>query len=275
MKYLKRLIPVMLSAVVLFFSACGQTGQSDADAMFREAKSSAYKIKSCVSTVESVLSFTANGTPYSFRSSGELTYHATPFALKSKQTAENSGKTNKTETYTVSQNDTINFYCKTDGEWQKADVSDMDTAVSAQINMVKLMNEAKVQRYIRKTTLESKTVHKIELLFQKDVLQSTIETIVTATGMANGSKTIVHTLMDSASPVYGYCYIDTETGQPVRIELDLTETIHDIFNKIDGGSVDIHVSECSLTENLQKIDSAPGITLPADAADASSVQALG
>ena len=106
-------------------------------------------------------------------------------------------------------------------------------------------------------------------------LRSTIENIVTASGMAGDSKTIVQTLLNSAPPVYGYGYIDTDSDRLVRIELDTSQILDQVFQNIDGSSVTIHVTKSIISGDISNIGRAPAVALPEDAKAASSVQACG
>ena len=131
------------------------------------------------------------------------------------------------------------------------------------------------QKYVRETEIGSQKVHKVELKLKNEVLRSTIENIVTASGMGNGSKTIVQTLLDSAPAIYGYCYLSIDSGKLVRLELDATDAVNLIFQSIDGNPVKITVSKCEMSGDFSGIDSTSAVVLPGDAKSASSVQAEG
>ena len=274
MKRVNRLFPIIFSLVtVLLFSSCAHG--PDAGVLLREAKSNANSIQSCDANISQDLIFTANGAQHIFSSSNDITYILEPFALKSVQQIQNDNTSIHQETYTVTENGKLYFYCKPNGIWQKTDAGNLDTSPIAQVDLLRLLNRSENQKYVRETTLDSHNVHKIELKLSNELLRNAVEQIVTVTGMADSSSTVVQTLLNSAPDLYGYCYIDTDTGNLVRIEATLTDAVNQIFQKIDGGSISVHVTKCTLVGNISDIDTASAISLPDDAKNASSIQAYG
>lgn len=271
---LRKIAILSLAAGLLFFtSAC--TNQPDAGVLVHEAQSDSAKMKSCSASMENTLIFKADNSQHSYHSTNQLDFHASPFAVKSLQTSQNDSASDKSENYTVTENGQIDFYCKSASGWQKTSPGNMDTSPAAQIEILHLLDNVKDQKYVRDTEIDSQKVHKIELTLKSEVLRPFVENIVTASGIGGDSKTIVQTLLDSAPPVYGYCYINTENGKLVQLEMNAADAVNQIFQNIDGNTVKITVSKCSLSGTLSKIDSAPGVTLPAEAKSASSVQAQG
>ena len=273
MVHWKRLCAVLTAASALLLVAC--SSNPDAGVMVREAKSGISGMKNCTASVSSTLIFTVNGTRHSFQTTNDTDYNASPFALKSSLTSNNDGSTNKNVTYTVTENGKIGFYCKSATGWQKSQVQNMDTSAAAQISMLQMLSNVDDQKFVRQTAIGSQKVQKIELKLKSEVLRSTIENIVTASGMGNGSKTIVQTLLDSAPTIYGYCYLGVDSGKLVRLELDAADPVNQIFRNIDGSTVQIIVEKCVTTGDLSKIDSTPAVVLPQEAKDASSVVAQG
>lgn len=272
MKFSKLCLTALIAAAICSLCACG--GQTDAGVLYREAKNSAGGMKSCVATINRTLAFTAGGKKYSVNSSGTITYAAKPFALKSVQTSQNGDASDRNESYTVTQDGALWYYCETDGVWQKTSADGLDTSPLVQIDILRLLEDADSPKYVRKTTYNSQSVHKIEFKLNSEALRSAIESITNSTGMAENSKTIVQTLLDSAPSVYGYCYINTDSGQIVHVETDMTEAMGEIFKNIDGG-VKVDISTCKISGDITKISSAPKVTLPADAANAGTVKSYG
>lgn len=273
MKFLKRFSALAAVAALCLLTSC--SGQADAGMLVREAKANAESMKSCSADISNTLSFTADGKQHTFRSTSHVVYTADPFAVKSVLSADNDGTADNSETYTLSEDGGLSFYCRTASGWQKTGAEDMDTSPFAQVDVLNLLDNVADQKYARETTVGSQKVHKIELQMKSEVLRSTIENVVTASGMGGGSTTIVQTLLDSAPAVYGYCYIGVDSGKLVRLELDETEVVNRIFQNIDESPVEIKVSDCRISGNLSKIDSAPPVVLPNAAKSASSVQAQG
>lgn len=273
MKLLKRLSVLMAAAAVCLLASC--SGQADAGVLVRETKSDAGTMKSCSAAISNTLVFTANDSQHTFQSSSNVIYAANPFAVKSVLTSNNDGKNDKSETYTVTENGGLSFYCKTASGWQKTGAENLDTSPFSQIDTLRLLNNVEDQKYVRETTIGSQKVHKIELKLKSEVLRSTIENIVTASGMGGNSSTIVQTLLDSAPTVYGYCYIGMDSGKLVRLELDETDVLNQIFQNIDGSSVTVKISKAQISGDLSNIDSAPKVVVPDEAKTASSVQAQG
>lgn len=273
MTFGKRLSICAVSTALCFVFGC--SSKQDADVLFREARSNAEQIQSCEATFGSTLIFTANGTQHTFQSSDESTYAAKPFALKSTQSYQNDGTRGKSESYTVTENGGLWFYCKSASGWQKTGAQNLDTSPFSQIDILGLLNNVKSEKYVRETTLDSRKVHKIELELNSDVIRGTIENIVTATGMAENSKTIVQTLLNSSPALYGYCYIGTDSGEPERLELDATDALNQIFQNIDGSNIKISVSKYEISGDIAKINQTRPITLPEEAKNAQSVQAFG
>lgn len=269
----KRICAVLTAVSALFLVSC--SSNPDAGVLVREAKSGISGMKNCTASVSSTLIFTVNGTRHSFQTTNDTNYNASPFALESSLSSNNDGSSNKSVTYTVTENGKIGFYCKDATGWQKSQVQNMDTSAAAQISMLQMLSNVDDQKFVRQTVIGSQKVQKIELKLKSEVLRSIIENIVTASGMGNGSKTVVQTLLDSAPTVYGYCYIGVDSGKLVRLELDAADPVNQIFHNIDGSTVQIIVEKCVTTGDLSKIDSTPAVVLPQEAKDASSVVAQG
>lgn len=268
----KLILPLVLT-VLLCFGGCAP--KQDAGILFREAKSNAEGLKSCTATLTNTLQFAANGKKHAFQSSSQVLFHASPFAVKSIQSVKSDGTSSSQETYTVTQDGGLWFYCKNGGVWQKTGAQNLDTSPESQIDILRVLNTVSGEKYVRETDLNGRKVHKLELDFSSEILRSPIETIVSSTGMAKDSKTIVQTLIDSAPTVYGYGYVDAETGQLVRVECDLADELNSIFQKIDGGSITVQVEKSSISGDIGTIGSAPSVVLPEEAKEASSVEASG
>lgn len=260
-------------SMIFLLTACG--AGPDADVLAREAKANADSVKSCSAVTETELRFTANGAGHSFRSKTELVYEADPFGVKSVQSSRNDGAAGSSETYTVTESGKLSFYSRAGSGWQKSDAGDLDTSPAAQIGALRLLDETESRKYVRDTQVGSRKAHKLELKLKSEALRDAVENIVTASGMGNGSATVVGTLLNGAPDVYGYCYVDAETGNPLRLELDAADALNHIFQNIDGSAVKISVSACKTTCDLSSFGNAPAVALPAEAKNASSVQAQG
>lgn len=272
----KKAAGTVLGAMLAFsLAACGGAPSADAGVLMREAANNASALLSCSASMNSTVEFTANTKPFSFQTAHSVLYQAKPFTLKSSQSSSAAGTDGQTASYTVTEGDGVWFYSNADGKWQKTPAGNIDTTPAAQVDVLRLLANVKSQKYVRETTLNSKAVHKLELTFDSEVLRSTLENIVTAAGMGEGSSTIVQTLLDSADEVYGYCYIDKDTGALVRVDLDATEAVNKIFHNIDGGNVTINISKCVLSGDITGINRAVDIQLPEEAASAQVVQAQG
>ncbi|QAT48464.1 hypothetical protein EQM14_00975 [Caproiciproducens sp. NJN-50] len=274
MKRVNPLFPALLFlAAAVLFGGCSHG--PDAGVLLREAESNADSIRSCDAGVGQELVFTADGAQHAVSSSNQITYAAEPFALKSVQQTRNDGADSTGETYTVTEDGKLWFYCRPNGTWQKTGAGNLDTSPAAQVDILRMLNSAEDQKYVRETTMDSRKVHKIELRLSGEILRPAVETIAAVTGMSDGSGTVVQTLLNSAPDLYGYCYIDAGTGQLVKIEADLTDAANQIFQKIDGSSVSVHVVKCELSGNISDIGSASSVVLPDGAKNAASVQAYG
>ncbi|MBW7573038.1 hypothetical protein [Caproiciproducens faecalis] len=263
----------LAAALLLSLAACGK--KADADVLMREAKTNANAIQNCTATINNTLEFSANNKPFTYQTDSTSVYWAKPFALKSTQTSLLGGVTGSSVSYTVSDSDGVWFYSNAGSGWQKTTAEGIASTPLEQIDILRLFGNVTAQKYVRETTLDSVKVHKIELTFQSEVLRSTIENIVTATGMSKGSQTVVQTLLDSAPAIYGYCYVDEAASQIVRVELDATEAVNQIFQNIDGSGTTVTVSKCEISGNITGIGKAPAVELPADASAAQTVQAAG
>jgi len=273
MKITKIISFFLAGALLTGLSGCAE--KADADVLMREAKANASAIQNCNATIDSTLTFTANNKQYTFKTGSSSVYWAKPFAIKSTQTSSLGGVTGSSVSYTVTDSDGVWFYSNTGSGWQKTSAESVAATPLEQIDILRLLSNVSGQKYVRETSINSQKVHKIELTFQSEVLRSIIENIVTATGMAQGSRTIVQTLLDSAPAIYGYCYVDEASSQIVRVELDATEAVGAIFRNIDGSGVKVNISKCEINGNIADIGKAPAVTLPADAANAQTVQAAG
>ena len=274
MKFSKRWGAVLL-AVLAVLPAGGCGGNPDAGLLFREAKANSAQIKSCGAAMESTLVFDVDGKKHTSLFSNQIQYTANPFALKSVQTSQNDGPPSKTTGYTVTQDGKLWFYCENGSGWQKSAVPNMDTTPGAQVDILRLTGYATGEKYVRREDLNSRQVHKLELTMSSEVLRSMVESIVAASGMGNGSKTIVQTLLDSAQPVYAYAYVDAQSGQFARLECDMSDALDAVFQNIDGNTVKVHVEKASISGSVTGIGASAAFSLPAGAAAASSVEASG
>ena len=266
-------ISAAVLAVACLLSACSHG--PDAGVLLREAKADAQGMQSCTASIRQTLVFTADGAQHTVSSSNQIQYTARPFALKSVQTTQNDEASGGSETYTVTEGGKLFFYFKPNGVWQKTDAGNLDTGPAAQVDILRLLDDAQDQSYVRQTTLDGQDVHKIELKLSGEALRSAVESVVTAAGMADDSRTVVQTLLDGAPPLYGYCYVGVDTGRIVRIEADLTQQADRIFQNIDGNSVTVHVAKCEISGDISAVDSTPAVELPKEAEDAASVRAYG
>jgi hypothetical protein len=264
-------------ALCLALSACGSSsaGRPDAAVLLREARTAADSMSSCAASVSDELVFSANSRQHTRSAKTDLVYAANPFGLKSVQSSGIDGVSADSETYLITENGGISFYCRTSSGWQKSSAENLDVTPSAQIDILKLLGESESQTYVRDVSIGTHNTHKIELKLQNEALRSTIENIVTLSGMAGGSKTIVQTLLDSAPALYGYCYVDAESGEPLRIELDASDALNQIFEKVSGSSISVKISKCVLRGDFSDFGSASAVSLPDEAKNAVSVQAKG
>lgn len=274
MKFGKRWGAVLL-AVLAVLPAAGCNGNPDAGLLFREAKANSAQIKSCGATMESTLVFDVDGKKYTALFSNQIQYTANPFALKSVQTSQYDGPPSQTTGYTVTQGGKLWFYGEVGGRWQKSAIQNMDTTPGEQVDILRLTGYATGEKYVRREDLNSRQVHKLELTMSSEVLRSMVESIVSASGMGNGSKTIVQTLLDGAPPVYAYAYVDAQSAQFARLECDMSDALDGVFQNIDGSSVKVHVEKASVSGNVSGIGTSQSFSLPAGAASASSVEASG
>lgn len=264
---------IILMLCIFSLSACSK--KVDADVLVREAKSNSESIKNCTADITNTLEFTASGKKYTYKSSTENVYFAEPFSLKSTQSSQIGEKADKFVTYTITDNGGIWFYTHTNDGWQKTSAGTVSKTPTDQIDVLRMLNNATGQKYVRETELNSIKSDKLELTFKSEVLQSTIETIVTASGMGSGSKTIVETLINSTPDIYGYCYVDKNSGQIIRIELNAEDALNKVFKNIEGNNIEINISKCEISENVKDIGKAPAVELPPEAAAAQTVKAAG
>ncbi len=265
----------LVLALCMMGSLAACAGKPDADVLMREAEANANTMQSCTASISSTLEFIANGKQNTYQSGNQIVYWAKPFALKSTQTSLLGGAAGNSTSYTVTEDGKIWFYSNSENGWQKTSAGNIDTTPLKQVDILRLLDSVKSQKYARETTLDSKKVHKLELTFQSEVLRSTVENIVTATGMGQGSTTIVQTLLDGAGDIYGYCYIDEASGNIVRMELDATDAVNKMFHNIDGSGISVNISKCQITGDIGSIGKAPAVTLPPEAKAAQNVEAQG
>jgi hypothetical protein len=275
MRIKMKLSSFLLAAALLFSLTACSAAKPDADVVMRESKTNANAIRNCTAIISNTLIFTANGKQNTCQTSNQIVYWREPFAIKSSQTTLLGGKTGSSISYTVTDAKGLWFYSDSGSGWQKTSAGNIDTTPLTQVDILRLLGSIKSQKYVREVSLNSKKVHKLELTFQSEVLRSTIENIVTATGMGQGSQTIVQTLLDSADDVYGYCYIEETTAEIVRVELDATEAVNHIFKNIDGNGITVNVSKCEISGDITNIGKAPAVELPAQASAAQTVEAAG
>ncbi len=272
-----RIVGLLLAAVTAFsLAACGGGEKNeDAGVLLREAKANAGAITGCTAVIRNTLEFSVNGRQQRVQTGNDIVYQAEPFALKSTQTSLLGGKTSSNTVYNVTDHDGIWFYAQSGDQWQKTPAGAIDTTPFRQVDILRLLNSVKGQKYVREADLDFGKAYKLELTFDSEVLRGTVENIVTAAGIGEGSNTVVQTLLDSAGDLYGYGYIDEKTNQIVKLELDATQSVNRIFQNIDGSSAKVVVTKCVTEGTIQNIGKQPEVQLPAQAAAAAAVQAQG
>lgn len=274
----KRMLAVLLSLIFLFAAGCGEDGgqPADAEALVREARTNANAIANCTATLTNSLNYSVDGRAVVQQTASSQTYFSTPYRMKSTQSAQLDGVSENTLSYTITEEDGVWFYSKSGDEpWQKTRVQAMGTTPLEQVDILRLLPNITGQKYVRSTTVNGRKVHKVELTFQSAAVRSMLETIVTSSGIASGSQTIVPALLESAPEVYGYCYIAEDDAQIVRLELDATEALNTIFQKIDGASIAVSVSKAVISGDLSNIGKAETVELPDEAKSAQESNAVG
>lgn len=263
-------------ACILCFSlcctACSPGSQPDPAVLLREALSQANALESCESRFSSDLEFNAGTEQQTFHSAVSSVYFADPFCLKSTQ---ETGAGSPTVTYTMTEDGSCWFYAETEDGWLRTPAETLNTTPLEQIEILRLLKQATGPQFVREEDVEGTPAYKLEVTFPADILQSSIETIVSASGMGDGSQTLVQELLTSTTEVYGYCYIGKDDGRLLRVELDTTEALNTVFNKISGDSVKVSVSKSVLTGELFNCNAAAPVELPPEAASAQTVEAAG
>ena len=107
----------------------------------------------------------------------------------------------------------------------------LNTTPLEQIECLRLLKQAAEPHLVREEEVDLCGNLQIRGDFSGRNFRSSIEATVSASGMGDGSQTLVQELLDSVPAVYGYCYLEQETGLPVRMELDTTEALNTVFNK--------------------------------------------
>lgn len=263
-------------ACILCFSlcctACSPNSQPDPAVLLREALSQANALESCESRFSNDLEFNAGTEQQTFHSAVSSVYFADPFCLKSTQ---DTGAGSPTVTYTMTEDGSCWFYAETEDGWLRTPAETLNTTPLEQIEILRLLKQATGPQFVREEDVEGTPAYKLEVTFPADILQSSIEAIVSASGMGDGSQTLVQELLTSTAEVYGYCYIGKDDGRLLRVELDTTEALNTVFNKISGDSVKVSVSKSVLTGELFNCNAAAPVELPPEAASAQTVEAAG
>lgn len=265
-------IAALILCFALLCTACSSKGQLDPDVLFREAMSQANSLESCESRFSSDLEFSVGGTKQTFHSEVSSIYFADPFRLKSTQDA---GTGTPIVTYTVAEDSACWFYAESEDGWLRTPAENLNTTPLEQIECLRLLKQAAEPHLVREEEVDGVATYKLEVTFPAEILRSSIEATVSASGMGDGSQTLVQELLDSVPAVYGYCYLEQETGLPVRMELDTTEALNTVFNKISGDSVKVSVSRCTIEGSLTHCNDASAVELPPEAASAQTVEAAG
>lgn len=266
---------VLLLVCFLFILLANGCSGKDAGALLREASSNADTLQSCNADYTSDLKFTANGAETQYKSQNQTAYRAEPFAVKSVQNTSVFGQEETQTTFTLLQDGKLWFYAGKDDAWKKTQVESMNTAATQQVDILRLLQQVKNQKYLRQEKLYGESADKIELEFNSEVLRSAAETIITASGIGKGSRTITDTLLESAPPIYGYCYISQKDHQIVRVELDAAKALNQIFQNINGLNTEISVSNYRINGTISHWNSTEKIELPPQADAAELVQAAG
>ena len=293
------LIPMVLLPG-LFFAGCqgGQGGQPDAGAIFREAYTKAEDSAGSTSWYESSFSFSPSGTAaltngeaetetagdaggqsYSLRS--DTVYRKEPFGLYTVSVSNAGGTPGTLESYTIKGDGEYLLYTASDDVWTKSSLQEMNTDSKEQVELLKLLSQAKSQSYLREEELDGILCHKLEITFTGEALRNVVETVVSASGMDASGSGLAGLLVGSLSnredgdAVRGYCWIEKDTGLLTRVEIDGAEILQKTFSSIDGAENGVTIQECKITGGFTEVEGGTFPDLPEEAQSASSAEAVG
>ena len=268
----KRAVYACILCLCLCCTACSANSQPDPAVLLRETLSQVNALESCESRFSNDLEFNAGTEQQTFHSAVSSVYFADPFCLKSTQ---DTGAGAPSVTYTMTEDGFCWFYAETEDGWLRTPAETLNTTPSEQIEILRLLKQATDPQFVREEEVEGTPAYKLEVTFPADILRSSIEAIVSASGMGDGSQTLVQELLASTPAVYGYCYIGKDDGRLLRMELDTTEALNTVFSKISGDSVKVSISKSVLTGELFNCNAAAPVELPPEAASAQTVEDAG
>lgn len=265
-----RLAAWILAACMIFlFTSCDQP--ADPEVILRESLAKSEKIANCEATYRYSLTFHSEEKETRVSTSVDSTYFSSPFRLKEERTTNGTTST----TYLEAEDQDIWYYAKMEDGWKKVNVENQDRSPTKLLASLNLLKSAEQPKLVREEEWDGTPAYKLELSFPADTLHNTIAEIVAASGMGNGSQTLVSALLESVPPLFGYCYIAKESGLPLALELDATDALNTVFSNIDGDSVQITVSESIISGTIRNPDSADPFDLPPEAAAAEIMEAAG
>ena len=299
------LIPTVLLPGLLF-AGCqgGQGGQPDAGAIFREAYAKAEDSAGSTSWYESNFSFSPSGTAaltngeaeaetagegtesgaaggqsYSLRS--DTVYRKEPFGLYTVSVSNAGGTPGTLESYMIKGDGEYLLYTASDDVWTKSSLQEINTDSKEQVELLKLLSQAKSQSYLREEELDGILCHKLEITFSGEALRNVVETVVSASGMDASGSGLAGLLVESLSnredgdAVRGYCWIEKDTGLLTRVEIDGAEILQKTFSSIDGAENGVTIQECKITGGFTEVEGGTFPDLPEEAQSASSAEAVG
>ncbi len=260
---------IVAACMIFLFTSCDQP--ADPEVILREALANSEKLASCEATYRYSLTYRSEEKETQVSTSVDSTYFSDPFRLREERTTDGTAST----TYLDAEGQDTWYYAKMEDGWKKVNVENQDRSPTKLLPSLSLLKSAEQPKLVREEEWNGTPAYKLELSFPAETLQNTIAEIVAASGMGNGSQTLVPALLESVPPLFGYGYIARDSGLPLALELDATDALNTVFSNIDGESVRITVSESIISGTIRNPNSAAPFDLPPEAAAAETMEAAG
>ncbi len=273
----------LLASIFFLFACSSET--PDAGALFREAYSLAGSMENGTLYYESQLTFTIqeleDSPTYSFSQRNDTTYRKDPFGLYTLAVSNAAGAPSTLESYVLEENGSFVQYSQSGDGWFKTPLEELDTDPQKQLDMLQLLSHVKGQSYLREEEWEGIAAHKLELSFDGECLRSLLETLIVSSGMDSSAGELTDVLIESLNSLengtglHGYCWISKEDGRLLHLELDASQRMQQVFEAIDGAEDAVKISQCTLAAGFSDIGGTKFPSLPEEAQNASSVEAVG
>ena len=258
-------------AVAVSFSGCGISSGVMEACLTNTAQASSMTYE-----VETVMGMSVMGQPVSVKLSGEGSYTCDPVRVAMVLSQDTSGM--EMETYTELIGDQYIQYLKIGEQWVKQALPSASMTQDPKLAMEIYLEG--ISRYQKEgeEMVAGKTASKYSAVIEGEALEKVIQASGALDQLEQSGLDASQAgeLYSDLSDLYITLWVDETAMQPVKIEMNLTEMMQSIMDKLgqmDDSAVDMDITAFSLALTITDYNNVDEIIIPEEALSASELEA--